>query len=211
MVEILTKGSARVPEWVTDFDSFRRWTQSSEFPSRGKIEFLGGMMWIEPSRDAREKPIAAAVLATLGEFVTNKKLGRCYGGKVRLFNAQVSLATAPVAVFVSKTRAQEKLARVNDLEVDGAPDLVVHIGTAESKEKDTFHLPYYYHAAGVREYWLIKLLSTPQFTIYRNAAREYVTVTPHEGWTRSPVLGRSFRIRKEAGKRNVPQYAFDWI
>jgi hypothetical protein len=43
--------SVRVPAWVHDLASFRRWAWSDEFPDTGRICFLDGEVWIELSRE----------------------------------------------------------------------------------------------------------------------------------------------------------------
>jgi hypothetical protein len=42
MVTVHTEiGSVQVPDWVVHIDSFRRWTQTPEFPEHGRIWWLG--------------------------------------------------------------------------------------------------------------------------------------------------------------------------
>ena len=38
----------RIPAWVTDLASFRRWTEDDDFPESRRISFLLGEVWIDP-------------------------------------------------------------------------------------------------------------------------------------------------------------------
>jgi hypothetical protein len=39
---ILEKEQIRVPTWVVDLESFRRWADADDFPEKGNIWFLKG-------------------------------------------------------------------------------------------------------------------------------------------------------------------------
>jgi hypothetical protein len=49
-----------VPFWVVDFDSFRRWARSEEFPRRGQFAYLGDHLWVSD--------IGFRLLTTTDEF-----------------------------------------------------------------------------------------------------------------------------------------------
>src|SRR5262245_28279159 len=40
-----------VPGWVTDLESFRRWTDDDDFPDKARIAFLNGEVWIDMSKE----------------------------------------------------------------------------------------------------------------------------------------------------------------
>src|SRR5262245_11456289 len=40
----------RVPGWVVDLESFRRWSDDDDFPEAGRVSFLEGEVWIDMSR-----------------------------------------------------------------------------------------------------------------------------------------------------------------
>jgi Uma2 family endonuclease len=82
------------------------------------------------------------------------------------------------------------------VEVRGSPDLVCEIVSKGSVRKDTVQLKKAYFDAGIREYWLIgaraKLLD---FQILTRGKKGYAAIKPDaEGFLRSPVLRRHFRI-----------------
>lgn len=49
---IIIGDDIRIPDWVVDFDSFRRWTHSAKFPRHGRIDYLAGEIWIELGLDS---------------------------------------------------------------------------------------------------------------------------------------------------------------
>ena len=76
------------------------------------------------------------------------------------------------------------------VELEGAPDLIVEIASDSSTRKDTQRLPASYHAAGVRELWLIDARRADvQFTINRWEPLGYVADTTSDGTSRSTVFG----------------------
>lgn len=46
---IVLEESIRIPTWITDLDSFRRWARSDEFPEHGWYSYLDGDLWADPS------------------------------------------------------------------------------------------------------------------------------------------------------------------
>ena len=87
------------------------------------------------------------------------------------------------------------------LEIEGGPDLVVEIISPSSVAKDTRRLPSAYFAAGVLELWLADARGTDiKFTIYRRGRLAFKPVAADEdGFQRSAVLGRAFRLSRRPG------------
>jgi Uma2 family endonuclease len=49
--------------------------------------------------------------------------------------------------------------------------------------------------AGIREYWLIDARKAPvKFDLLRHGSRGYVSVRKQDGWVKSTVFGKSFRL-----------------
>ena len=61
--------------------------------------------------------------------------------------------------------------------------------------------------AGVREYWLVdarkELL---QFDILRHTSRGYVATRKRDGWMKSAVFGKSFRLTQQPNGMGHPDY-----
>ena len=80
--------------------------------------------------------------------------------------------------------------------MEGAPDVVVEILSDSSVRKDLIRLPPLYAAAGVPELWRVDARKERlRFEILTLERDGYVRVKPDaQGWTRSPRLGRRFRL-----------------
>jgi len=48
---VVDSQTIRIPAWVTEFDSFRRWARSDEFPDHGRICFPDGEVWVDMSKE----------------------------------------------------------------------------------------------------------------------------------------------------------------
>ena len=94
MTEIVFSGAIRVPVWVQDLDSFRRWCLSEDFPDQGNISFLNGQLWVDPSmeRDLHNQ-IKTAITAVLFLLVQSNRLGRFYSDNMRLVHPEAGLST----------------------------------------------------------------------------------------------------------------------
>ena len=66
MTEIVFSGAIRVPFSVQDLDSFRRWCLSDEFPDQGEIEFLNGLLWVDPTRERDEHNQIKTAIGMIG-------------------------------------------------------------------------------------------------------------------------------------------------
>jgi Uma2 family endonuclease len=215
MPELILSGSIRVPEWVQDLDSFRRWTRSDEYPDQGEISFLGGLLWVDPSmeRDVHNQ-IKTECTITLGGLVKVGRLGRFYADNMRLVHPEAGLSTEPDAMFVSQESLQRQRVQLqqgkDSLELVGSPDMVLEVVSPTSVEKDTVHLFDLYHKAGVREYWLVNPLGDAvDFKLYRAAAGKFTAARSQRGWLRSDVFNRSFRLTETAGALGLPDFTLE--
>ena len=43
--------SVRIPLWVTDLSSFRRWAEAEDFPDKATVCYLAGEVWVEMSKE----------------------------------------------------------------------------------------------------------------------------------------------------------------
>jgi Uma2 family endonuclease len=137
-----------------------------------------------------------------------------YGDNMRLVHPEAGLSTEADGVFASKESLLRQRVQLeqgtNSVELVGSPDMVLEIVSPSSVEKDTIHLLNLYHKAGVKEYWLINPLGPSlEFTIYRYSARKYSAVRPQDGWLKSEVFGKSFRLTMTIGDLNLPEFALE--
>ena len=67
-----------------------------------------------------------------------------------------------------------------------------------------------YWEAGVREYWLVDALADPlRFDVFRHTARGYAATRKQDGWMRSAVFGKSFRLVQRASAFKHPDYLLE--
>jgi Uma2 family endonuclease len=215
MTELVLGGSIRVPYWVQDLPTFRKWTLSDDFPDEGEIAFLDGRLWVDPAmeRDIHNQ-IKTVITIVLGSIIMAAKLGRFYGDNMRLVHPEAQLSTEPDAMFVmweslQRRRVQLKLGN-HSLELIGSPDMVLEVVSPTSVEKDTKHLVDLYYRAGVREYWLINPLGkTLDFKIYRRGTKKFSLVRHQDGWLQSAVFDRSFRLREESTDLELSEFVLE--
>ncbi len=208
----------RVPEWVVDLDSFRRWTDAEEFPAEGRIDYLKGEVWIDMSKEQvfshnQSKTVFTAVL---GSVVKAEKWGRYFTHGVRLSNIGADLSVVPDGMFISKETKRDAEIQLMEgakggyTEIEGVPDMVLEIVSDSSVKKDTRRLLETYWEAGIKEYWLVDVRGERlDFTIYRHVAKGYVGARKRDGWLKSQVFGKSFRLTRQADEFGNPEYTLE--
>ena len=88
--------------------------------------------------------------------------------------------------------------------------MVMEILSKSSEEKDTVLLKTAYWEAGIREYWLIDARKEPlQFDIFRRGPRSYSATRKQEGWVKSSVFGKSFRLSALPDESGHPYYTLE--
>jgi Uma2 family endonuclease len=91
--------------------------------------------------------------------------------------------------------------------VIGTPEMVLEVVSKHSIQKDTVVLRELYAVAGISEYWLVNPLAEElSFDILRLTTRGYVTTRKANGWIKSVVFGKSFKLEQENGIGDLPAY-----
>jgi len=149
----------------------------------------------------------------VGGFVVENQLGEYFGDGLRITNDSAGVSNVPDGTFISVESFETKRVHwVNDLytELDGSPDLVLEVVSDSSEDKDTEWLMTAYWNAGIREYWVIDARSSPlRFDIHKRGAKGFTTVRKLEGWSKSPVLGKSFRLRAIKNALGHPDFSLE--
>ncbi len=190
----------RIPGWVTDLASFRRWARSDAFPEHGWIAHLGGELWVDLSMErAVHNQAKGSINGTLTLLTLELDLGNYFSDRMLLTNEAAELSTEPDGMFASHfsvAKGKVVLAEGDEsLEVQGTPDMVMEVISDTSVEKDMEILPVLYWRAGIAEYWLVDVRERiPRLDIFRRGPRKYLAVRKPAGWVRSAVFGRSFRL-----------------
>jgi hypothetical protein len=104
MTRVLLEADAvRVPAWVTDLESFRRWTDDDAFPESGQISFIHGEVWIDMSKEQlfSHNQVKTELTRVLAALVKTGQLGRYYSDGAYLSNVDTEVSNQPDGIFVS--------------------------------------------------------------------------------------------------------------
>jgi Uma2 family endonuclease len=212
MTNLVLDDQIRIPAWINDLGSFRRWTKSDEYPERGDFAYLNGDLRADLTMETfLHNQIKSLFVIVLGGIVLSERLGRYCGDRMRLVNVMADISVEPDGMFVSQEAIKSRRVRleegVESLEVIGTPDMVLEVVSASSVRKDTVELRELYARAGIAEYWLV---DGPKgqltFDILRLTSKGYVASRKAAGWVKSPLFGRSFRLVEEDGTGELPEY-----
>ena len=214
---VIESDQVSVPEWVTDLDSFRRWADSEEFPDAGRVCYLNGEVWVDMSKEQifTHVEVKTEIVGVLRPLVKTARLGRLLGDGVFLSNIDANFAVVPDAVFVSHAALQDRVRLLEGkkggyVEMEGAPDMVLEVVSDSSVRKDTQQLRQDYWTAGIREYWLVDARKDPLvFDILRHAPKGYRTTPKKDGWIKSNVFGKSFRLTKGTSDHGDPEFTLE--
>lgn len=205
----------RIPAWVSDLQSFVRWTHSRDYPEHGWFAFLGGELWMDLSMERMThnqiKTKTNAVLTLLAE---DDESDLYYGDRMQLLNAAAALVTEPDGMFVSYKTLRAKRVRLrrgdDSLEVRGSPDMVLEVISTTSARKDTKLLPRLYWKAKVQEYWLVDgRLKDPELDILRWGKSKYSKTRKDAGWVKSGVFAREFRLVRRPGAERLSTFTLE--
>jgi Uma2 family endonuclease len=191
-----------LPVWVRDLASFRRWTNRDDFPEYGRICYLAGEVDIDlsPQDIFTHVAVKGTIAATLGQQNKSERAGLFLGDGARLSNVEADISVVPDGLFAFHATLKSRLRLLDTRgagydELEGSPDMVLEVVGYNSVRKDTQQLRRGYWLAGIREYWLVDARREPLvFDILRHTAKGYRTTPKKDGWIRSNVFGKSFRL-----------------
>jgi Uma2 family endonuclease len=209
-----------VPPSAFTLSGFRAWVKADHFPERVRVTFLDGEIYLDMSNEELETHVAvkgeiARVLSTL---VRNAKLGKYYGDGVLVTNEAAKVSNNPDALFLSwetiETKRVQLIPRERKegqyTEMEGTPDWVLEVVSDSSVRKDTRRLREAYHHAGIPEYWLIDARGEEiVFQILHRRKNRYAAAPNRQGWQRSQVFGRSFRLVRERDRAGMWEYTLE--
>jgi len=205
----------RIPAWVTDLASFRRWARSDAFPEHGWIAHLGGELWVDLSMERAEHNQAkGSINSTLTMLTHQNDSGAYFADRMLLTNEEAELSTEPDGMFVSNESLRNGrviLAEGDDaLEVQGSPDMVMEAVSESSVEKDLEVLFDLYWRAGISEYWLVDVRGPDlRFDIYRRGPSKYLGTRKSGGRVRSQVFQKLFRLRRMERPGKISRFVLD--
>jgi Uma2 family endonuclease len=211
---VVIDGQVRIPAGIGDLAAFRSWAHADDFPEAGRIAYLGGTVWIDLTMEQlySHNQVKGEVGAVLTLLVRDTRLGLYLPDGMRLSNAAADLSTVPDGLFASFAALQSgRLRQVAGrrggvVELEGTPEMVLEVVSDSSVEKDTVLLPEQYRRAGVPEFWRIDARGELTFEILSLTGAGYVPAEEAEGWRRSVVFGRWFRLEQQPDPLGQPQF-----
>jgi Uma2 family endonuclease len=204
-----------IPESVTSLEAFRRWTDQDDFPQTGRIWWLRGRVWADMSKEQIFSHLAVKTECTvvLGGLVKSQELGLYLGDGLLLSNFAADISGNPDGTFISSETLRSDRVRLIEgarggyTEIQGSPDMVLEIVSDSSVHKDLDVLRKAYWEAGVGEYWLIDARKDPlRFEIFRYTSKSYAATRKQQGWLRSVVFSKSFRLTQKRSALGHPAY-----
>jgi Uma2 family endonuclease len=214
MATVLVEGQCLIPGDLATLAAFRRWAASEEFPQTGRIDWLSSHIEVDMSPEDifTHGTLKTAIVGRLWPLARDRGI-HLFTGETRVSSVAGDLSVEPDVVAVSDATIDTGRVRLvpasgsrpdRFAELEGAPDLVVEIVSDASVKKDTERLPAAYHAAGIREFWLIDARGAEvRFTIHRWEPTGYVASITADGHGSSTVFGCGFalvRSRNAAGR-----------
>lgn len=212
--------SLLIPSDATTLDGFLAWVTSPGFPERIRVSFMDGEVFLEMSNEDPELHVMVKgiIYATLLQHSQSMKLGRLYQDGMLLTNRKANLASNPDATFVKwetlragrvrLVRRQRDRRKFRDME--GSPDWVLEVVSDSSEQVDTRQLRLAYHRARIAEYWIVDARGDDvvlQVLHWRKT--RYVAAPVKDGWQRSRVFGREFRLTRKPAELGLWDYTLE--
>ncbi len=155
------------------------------------------------------------VSAVLSQLVQGGPAGLFLGDGVLLSNVDADIAVNPDALFASADALADRLRilegkKGGHVELEGTPDMVLEVVSDSSVRKDMQQLRQDYWEAGIREYWLVDARFEPLvFDIFRHTSKGYRTTPKKDGWVKSAVFGKSFRLTQRTNALGHSEYTLE--
>ncbi|HEY2252814.1 MAG TPA: Uma2 family endonuclease [Planctomycetaceae bacterium] len=218
MSTVVIANAGRIPDGITDLESFRRWAHSDDFPESGQFSYLNDAIWVDTSMEQlfSHNRVKVAITYTIMALLQELRTGQYVADRMLLSNSAAGFATEPDALYFHWSTVQSGRLNMIEgagegcIELEGTPDMVIEIVSRSSVHKDTVVLRELYWEAGIPEYWLIDARgATPDFQILRHMAEGYEPTDSIDLGVVSSVFNRKFRLRQEADPLGKPEFFLD--
>jgi len=120
------------------------------FPDDGKRhELIDGEHYVTPSPNRRHQKIVGELFGQIWSHLKRHPTGEIYGAPFDVVFSDFDVVE-PDLLFVSNERARV----LTEKNVQGAPDLVVEVGSPATRRRDEKTKLQLYERFGVQEYWV---------------------------------------------------------
>jgi Uma2 family endonuclease len=204
-----------IPAMAHTLAGFRKWVFSDEVPEKLRVSFLRGRVTVDMSKEElyTHSLVKTAIAGTLFNVVKRTDFGDLFINGVLVTNVNADVSNNPDMVAVSwSSLASGKVRYVETdkeraMEIEGSPDWALEIVSPSSVTKDKRDLRQAYHEAGIREYWIVDARGAEiDFRILHWRKAGYAVVPNADGWLRSRVFGRQFRLTRKRDRRGGWRY-----
>ncbi|MBN1351767.1 Uma2 family endonuclease [candidate division KSB1 bacterium] len=121
------------------------------FPNDGiKKEIIEGDLCMSPAPSLKHQTILKRLAHLLDDYVHQKQLCEIFIAPCDVILSDINVVQ-PDIVFISR----ENYSILNELNVQGAPDVVFEISSPSSRETDLIFKKRIYERFGVKEYWIV--------------------------------------------------------
>ena len=121
------------------------------FPDDGKRhELIDGEHYVTPSPNMRHQQISMNLILLIGNWLEGHPIGRLFHAPFDVVFSNYDVVE-PDLLYVSKERSNLLTA----LNVQGAPDLVIEIGSPSTRQRDETIKRRLYERSDVSEYWIV--------------------------------------------------------
>jgi Uma2 family endonuclease len=142
------------------------------FPDDGKRhELIDGEHYVTPSPASKHQRIVWNLNGLLYNYLQEHPVGKAFSAPLDVVFSQFDVVE-PDLLFVSAERAGKVLTEKN---IQGAPDLVVEIGSPVTRKRDETTKRRLYERFGVAEYWIIDP-EIDTIKVYRRISDRYERV-----------------------------------
>lgn len=122
------------------------------FPDDGKRhELIDGEHYVTPSPNQKHQAIVGNLYALLWNHLKQRPIGRVFVAPFDVVFSDFDVVE-PDILFISNARKASVLTSAN---VQGAPDLVVEVGSPGTRRRDETLKHRLYERCGVSEYWVV--------------------------------------------------------
>jgi len=123
-----------------------------QFPDDGRRhELIDGEHYVTPSPNLKHQAVLGNLYLTIGNWLAEHPLGRVFFAPFDVVFTRFDVVE-PDLLYMSNGKAAEILTSAN---VQGAPELVVEIGSPGTRRRDETIKHRLYERAGVSEYWIV--------------------------------------------------------
>jgi Uma2 family endonuclease len=148
-------------------------------PEDKRYEILDGELYVVAAPNIRHQSVSLDLKVALIQHIKEMGLGKILDAPCDVILSEENVVQ-PDILFVRK----ERLGIIGDMNIHGAPDLVVEILSAGTRTKDLEIKRKIYLGFGVQEYWIVD----------PDAATMEVLVWSEAGYVSAGVYGKSERL-----------------